>query len=90
MDCRRWSEETRLHAWVFLTNYLKSGLAGWGVWCGRDALHEWMRFYCWGHVAKHVYLLMYLASGRQIKGTGARWFDGEGLVALEVGGVEKR
>lgn len=90
VDCTSWSESTRLDTWVFLTNYLRSGLAGWGVWCRRDKLHDWMRFYCWGHVAKHIYLLMYLASGREIKAKGARWFDADGDVVLEVKGFGKR
>ncbi|KID86982.1 hypothetical protein MGU_05760 [Metarhizium guizhouense ARSEF 977] len=90
VDCTSWSDQTRLDTWVFLTNYLRSGLAGWGVWCKRDKMHDWMRFYCWGHVAKHIYLLMYLASGREIKTTGARWFDAEGEVVLEVEGVAKK
>ncbi|KAG8421634.1 hypothetical protein J3458_003499 [Metarhizium acridum] len=90
VDCTSWSDQTRLDTWVFLTNYLRSGLAGWGVWCKRDKMHDWMRFYCWGYVAKHVYLLMYLASGREIKATGARWFDAEGEVVLEVEGVGKK
>jgi hypothetical protein len=90
VDCTRWPEATRLDTWVFLTNYLRSGLAGWGVWCTRDELHDWMRFYCWGHVAKHIYLLMYLASGRQIKAKGARWFDAEGEAILDMPGLEKK
>jgi hypothetical protein len=49
-----------------------------------------MRFYCWGHVAKHIYLLMYLASGRQIKAKGARWFDAEGEAILDMPGLEKK
>ncbi|KAK2603861.1 hypothetical protein QQS21_003985 [Conoideocrella luteorostrata] len=90
VDCTSWTEPVRLDTWVFLTNYLRSGLAGWGVWCRRDKLHDWIRFYCWGHVTKHTYLLLYLASGRQIKTTGAKWFDAAGDPVLEVAGVEKR
>lgn len=84
VDCTSWTPETRLDTWVFLANYLRSGLAGWGVWCRRDKLHDSIRLYCWGHVAKHIYLLLYLASGRQIKMTGAKWFDADGEVVLEV------
>ncbi|KJK93082.1 hypothetical protein H633G_03045 [Metarhizium anisopliae BRIP 53284] len=56
VDCTSWSDQTRLDTWVFLTNYLRSGLAG----------------------------------GREIKTTGARWFDAEGEVVLEVEGVAKK
>lgn len=90
LDCARWSPQTRLDAWVFLTNYLRSGLAGWGVWCRRDAAHDRIRLYGWGCVAKNTYLLLYLASGRQVKMTGARWFGADGDVALEVPPSERR
>ncbi|KEY66788.1 hypothetical protein S7711_07960 [Stachybotrys chartarum IBT 7711] len=84
LDCSDWSPETRLGTWIFLTNYLRSGLAGWGVWCRRDQSHNWLRLYCWGHISKHTYLLLYLASGRHLKHTGAEWVDGEGEVVIEV------
>lgn len=90
VDCTSWPDAVRLNTWVFLTNYLHSGLAGWGVWCRRDRLHDWIRFYCWGYVAKHTYLLLYLASGRQIKLTGAQWHDAAGDAVLTIAGTEKR
>ncbi|KAH7137223.1 hypothetical protein B0J13DRAFT_74758 [Dactylonectria estremocensis] len=84
LDCTTWSPEAHFAAWVFLNNYLGSGLAGWGTWCRRDGSHSWIRLYCFGHVAKHTYLLLYLASGRQLKHTGANWHGADGDVALEV------
>lgn len=90
LDCTGWSQDTRHEAWVFLANYLRSGLAGWGVWCRRDETHTLIRFYCWAHVAKHTYLLLYLASGRHLKTTGAQWIGADGEVVLEVLPVEKK
>ena len=84
LDCSTWSPDARFGAWVFLNNYLRSGLAGWGTWCRRDQTHDWIRLYCWGHVAKHTYLLLYLASERHLKTTGAGWYDAEGQLVLEV------
>ncbi|OAA49170.1 hypothetical protein BBO_02215 [Beauveria brongniartii RCEF 3172] len=84
VDCRRWTPALRADAWAFLTSYIRSGLAGWGVWCRRDPDGCMLKLYGWAHVAKHTYLLLYLASGRQIKTTGAQWFDAEGKVALEI------
>ncbi|EKJ78023.1 hypothetical protein FPSE_01811 [Fusarium pseudograminearum CS3096] len=84
LGCRDWDPGARFDAWVFLSNYLKSGLAGWGTWCRRDTTHDWIRLYCWGHVAKHTYLLLYLASGRRIKISGAKWYGADGEVILEV------
>ncbi|KAG5941990.1 hypothetical protein E4U59_001436 [Claviceps monticola] len=92
VDCSRWAAGTRRETWVFLTNYLRSGLAGWGIWCSRDEASEGetLKLYCWGHVVKHMYLLLYLASGREVKYTGAEWRDGEGVIAVEVKGVGGR
>ncbi|KAM3509496.1 hypothetical protein MY10362_000576 [Beauveria mimosiformis] len=84
VDCRRWTPALRADAWAFLASYIRSGLAGWGVWCRRDPDGCTLKLYGWAHVAKHTYLLLYLASGRQIKTTGAQWFDAEGKVALEI------
>ncbi|KAI9172067.1 hypothetical protein HJFPF1_01559 [Paramyrothecium foliicola] len=84
LDCTGWNSKTRVETWIFLTNYVGSGLAGWGVWCRRDPSHAWVRLYCWGHIAKHTYLLLYLASGRQLKATGATWIGADGEVALRV------
>lgn len=90
LDCTGWSLEVRFGAWVFLNNYLRSGLAGWGTWCRRDNGHDWIRLYCWGHVAKHTYLLLYLASGRQLKHTGARWYGADGQLVLDVPPYDKQ
>ncbi|XEU98722.1 hypothetical protein FSHL1_004009 [Fusarium sambucinum] len=84
LDCKDWNPAAQFDAWVFLSNYLKSGLAGWGTWCRRDTTHDWIRLYCWGHVAKHTYLLLYLASGRRIKTIGAKWYGADGKAVLEI------
>ncbi|ATY62228.1 hypothetical protein A9K55_007881 [Cordyceps militaris] len=84
VDCQHWPPALRAAAWDFLTKYVRSGLAGWGVWCRRSPDGATIKLYGWAHVVKHTYLLLYLASDRYIKSTGAQWFDAEGLVALEV------
>ncbi|PGH14644.1 hypothetical protein AJ80_05824 [Polytolypa hystricis UAMH7299] len=70
----------------------KEGRAGWGVWCicdsppkdtatERDPLSQQaeqldVRIYTWGEVAPHIYLLMYLASDRNVKKVrGVQWRD---------------
>ncbi|KAF4122545.1 hypothetical protein GMORB2_7537 [Geosmithia morbida] len=84
LDCSSWDVERRLEAWAFLASYIGGGQAGWGVWCLRGEDHSWVRLYCWGHLAKHTYLLLYLASERKLKTTGAGWTDAEGDVVLRV------
>jgi hypothetical protein len=90
VDCSAWSGETRRQTWVFLFRYIERGLASWGVWCRRTASHDALRLYCWGHLVKHTYLLLYLASERALKYTGAEWRDAEGEVVLQVPPVEKK
>ncbi|CAM1507180.1 Fc.00g068210.m01.CDS01 [Cosmosporella sp. VM-42] len=90
LDCSTWSPDSRFGSWVFLNNYLRSELAGWGTWCRRDQTRDWIRLYCWGHVAKHTYLLLYLASERHLKMTGAGWYDADGELVLEVPPHEKQ
>ncbi|KAJ2965807.1 hypothetical protein NQ176_g10443 [Zarea fungicola] len=95
VDCTTWPADTRTDAWAFLKSYVGSGLAGWGVWCKRSSgdicdgsgeveKHASIRLYGWAHVVKHTYLLLYLVSGRQLKITGAKWYDADGKVAVEV------
>lgn len=92
IDCSSWSAQVKADAWSFLTDYLGSGLAGWGVWCRRDRPGDeasWVKLFCWGHIAKHMYLLLYLASGRHMKFTGAEWRDAEGEVIVTVPAIAK-
>lgn len=89
VNCTSWDTDTRAETWSFLHSYVKSGLAGWGVWCRRDAWGDNIRVYGWGHVAKHTYLLLYLASGRRVKATGANWHGADGDVTITVPPIEK-
>lgn len=85
IDCGMWPAHVREEAWLFLSNYIRSGLAGWGVWCHRDEeKSNHIRLYGWSHVAKHTYLLLYLASGRCVKTTGATWYGPGGEACVTV------
>lgn len=77
-----WRPTLRERAWHFLTDYILEGFAGWGVWCKRAEDWTWLRVYCWGHIAGHVYLALYLASERALKKEAARWLDGAGDVVV--------
>ncbi|CEJ81745.1 hypothetical protein VHEMI01859 [[Torrubiella] hemipterigena] len=92
VDCSSWPPHVQDEAWSFLSNYIQGGLAGWGVWCRRGSVSgDWLRIYSWAHVAKHTYLLAYLASGRHIKTRGASWYgaDGEVLITVQPVGWEQ-
>ncbi|RYP70196.1 hypothetical protein DL769_005075 [Monosporascus sp. CRB-8-3] len=90
LDCSTWSAKLKRDAWAFLANYVGTGTAGWGVSCGRDADFRWLRTYCWGVIVPHIYLLLYLATQREILFTGASWVDGEGKATITMGPRERR
>ncbi|KAI1096237.1 hypothetical protein F5B19DRAFT_438446 [Rostrohypoxylon terebratum] len=79
VDCSTWDSQLKRDAWAYLANYVGTGVAGWGIWCRRDKDFRSLRIYCWGLVAAHVYLLLYLASQRKILYTGGSWVDCEGI-----------
>lgn len=90
IDCSTWDDISRIDTWSFLHNYIQSGLAGWGVWCRREEEKaSSLRLYGWGHVVKHTYLLLYLASGRRIKTTGAIWYAADGEATITVPPIER-
>ncbi|CAK7198294.1 hypothetical protein SEUCBS139899_000954 [Sporothrix eucalyptigena] len=86
-----WPVAMRHQAWSFLTNYIGAGDAGWSVWCSRDpAPHTWLKLHCFAATAGHTYLILYLASQRQILATGAEWLDGAGSPVITVPPRKKR
>lgn len=45
---------------------------------------ERVKVYCWGEVVKEIWLVLFLASGRHIKGRGARWVDSGGMSVIRM------
>lgn len=83
--------------WSFLADFIgKEGRAGWGVWCVREPQNlslgetdelqwpktEHVKIYTWGEVVPHIYLLLFLASERRIKGMRAEWKDAKDEVVV--------
>lgn len=46
-----------------------------------------VRVYCWGEIAKHIYLLLYVASSSQVRRAGLQWIDSQGLVVIQMRGA---
>lgn len=86
--CGSWRQDVRERCWDFLGNFVAKGQAGWGVWCVREEEGGWEGFkvYCWGALAGHVYLLVYMASEGKVRGTGARWMGGDGRAVVTMPG----
>lgn len=79
--------------WSFLSDFVgRDGRAGWGVWCILEAAapstlshtNVSLKVYAWGEVAMHVYLLLYLASERRIRGMGVQWRDPREEVVIQM------
>lgn len=74
------------------------GQAGWGTWCVREfvrvrddgddggdeerRVEEVLKVYCWGEVVGEIWLLLFMASKREVKGVGARWVDAGGVAVV--------
>ncbi|KAJ5455630.1 uncharacterized protein N7458_003894 [Penicillium daleae] len=43
-----------------------------------------LKIYAWGEVAMHIYLMLYLASERRVRGMGLRWVDSWGEVVIQM------
>ena len=85
VDCRTWEDELKLSCWGFLADYLHKGLAGWGTRCDRNPEFSEMRLWCFGHLVGHIYLLLYLASKRQIRYASLSWISGDGKAVIAIG-----
>ncbi|KXG52058.1 uncharacterized protein PGRI_083420 [Penicillium griseofulvum] len=92
-DPRIWPSPLFHAFWSFLSDFIgRDGRAGWGVWCIlEDATpasisntNLSLKVYAWGEVAMHVYLLLFLASERRIRGMGVQWRDASEEVVIQM------
>lgn len=73
LDCNELGDR-RLAAWEYLARYVHAGNAGWGVSLMREsAATRRIKLFCYGHVAGHMYLLLYMASERRIYDLDCTW-----------------
>jgi len=51
---------------------------------GRLEGGEVVKVFCWGEIVGEIWILLFVASGRRVKGVGARWVDagGEAVVVM--------
>ncbi|CAI4216767.1 unnamed protein product [Parascedosporium putredinis] len=90
LDCSAWDPAARWRAWSFLAHWIRSGFAGWGVSCYRDEPLSWIRTYCWGSVAGHIYLLLYLVTVRRLKYMDMSWIGDDGVPKIFVAARGRR
>ena len=90
LECGGWDSGLKKDAWRFLRNYVTGGRAGWGLRCCRDEGFNWLRVYCWGYVVGHIYLLLYMATKREVLVSGCEWVGGDGQTVVVVGTRRRR
>ncbi len=90
LDTTTWDDGLVQRCWGFLGTYLRQGDAGWSVHCRRDPARHWIRVYCFGHIAPHIYLLLYTASEQEVCYTGTTWHGGDGSVLITVNPRKQR
>jgi hypothetical protein len=95
---RRWTEEAFLQFWDAFAEFIQNGNAGWGVALYREdpsrgvhAVGEGMQVVlkvtCWAETLAHVYLVMWVLSGKRIGVAEClEWRDGGEDVVVRLGG----
>jgi hypothetical protein len=83
-----WPAQLRLDFFQFLAKMIEPGRVGWGVWCTREMAALEVRVYCWGEVARHVYLMLYVASKSKVRKLGLKWIDADGEVVVQMRGAD--
>jgi len=87
-DITPWPAQLRLDFFQFLAKMIEPGRVGWGVWCIRELASLEVRIYCWGEVARHVYLMLYVASKSKVRKLGLNWVDADGEVVVQMRGAD--
>lgn len=85
--------------WNYLKDFIGAGRASWGVWCvvekgsdlnsrkeddGSGDRGKVCKVYCWGEIVPEIWLLLFMATHRQIKGCGAAWIDAGGEIIVQM------
>lgn len=88
VECIHWSSKLQLDFWSLLCEHVGSGRVGWGTTVHRktesDQTLGCVKLYCWGEVAEHMWLLLWLCSEGKVLGSGPRWIDANGVAILEM------
>lgn len=85
VDCRLWPKYVQYDFWLALQKDVGEGRLGWGVTLHRDAVRMRLglvRLYCWGEIAEHMWLILWLHSGGRVWSTGAAWVDADDVEVI--------
>jgi hypothetical protein len=102
IDTGEWSSPDELSFWRALVEKIYKGHAGLATWAARNVARDGsqpedgllkeedgivcVRIYCWGSIAKELYLLSHLASNGRVDGSKAKWVSavsGEDVILMK-------
>jgi hypothetical protein len=88
INCSHWSEKLQHEFWTTMCEQIMSGRLGWDATLHRDAGSSRslgrVKLYCWGEVAEHMWLMLWLCSEGKVSGSALKWYDADGIAIIEV------
>ena len=83
-----WPTSDRLSLWNTLKEGVARGEAGWVVLMldlqsSSSPPIELVKVFCWGRAVAHIWILVYIMSGKRTK-HGMIWRDSQGMIVVEV------
>lgn len=88
VDCMQWSPKIQQDFWSLLHEHVSNGRIGWAITLHRQAESSHtlghVRLYCWGEVAEHTWLLLWLCSKGQLSSSASKWIDANGVAVVEL------
>ena len=96
IETANWKQKLQYTFWYDLANFVRRGDAGWGVTLHReppnpenendgngDGLGQ-VQLYCWGELIEHTYLLLWLYSNGNVRGSSLQWIDSADAVVVQM------
>jgi len=90
-----WTHLSQLEFWSSLSDHIRQGTLGWGVTLHREHTNTGetdpagmsvgvVRLYCWGEIAEHVWIYIWLCSNGLVIGSESHWVDADEVVVLQM------
>lgn len=54
------------------------------VHSANEVVQVQLKVYAWGEIAMHIYLLLFLASERRVRGMGLQWRDSRDEIVVQM------
>lgn len=96
VDPSGWALKAQFEFWSSLQKHVQQGRFGWGVTLHRGPQRMevskqvspqglgTLQLYCFGEIAEHIWLYMWLCSNGMIIGAQSRWIDADRVVVIQM------